>query len=412
MNVNHSGRRILVIAPTPFFADRGCHVRILEEARALKALGHQVTICTYHNGRNVEGIDTRRIIKIPWYSKLSAGPSVQKLYLDLLLLWTVIRTCVGFKPHIVHAHLHEGVVIGKMASLLFGIPLVADYQGSMTGEMLQHQFIKEGGLVHRVCHWVEGLIAGMADVTLVSSAGALDESLNHTNLSGENTKVIADGVDTWIFRPDGTQDDIRVKLSVPEGVKLVGFLGLLTEYQGVSVLLEAIPHDLQGYKPVHFLIMGFPNEEYYQQKARDLGIGERVIFTGKVPYEEVPRYLGACDVSVSPKLFSTEANGKLLNYMAMGLPVVASDTPVNHEILGDLGIYAEVGNPISLAGALLKVLSDDKYARDLGIRLREKAVAEYSWQSVGELISSTYEQLAPAATMNQSKDSVVQRKRI
>ena len=75
MKTSRDGMRILIIAPTPFFADRGCHVRILEEARALMALGRQVTICTYHNGRDINGIDARRIVKIPWYSKLSAGPS-------------------------------------------------------------------------------------------------------------------------------------------------------------------------------------------------------------------------------------------------------------------------------------------------------------------------------------------------
>ena len=52
-----------MLAPTPFFADRGCHVRIYEEARALQALGHRVTICTYHNGRDLPGFDIRRIVR-------------------------------------------------------------------------------------------------------------------------------------------------------------------------------------------------------------------------------------------------------------------------------------------------------------------------------------------------------------
>ncbi|MGC8833187.1 MAG: glycosyltransferase family 4 protein, partial [Armatimonadota bacterium] len=74
--------RILMVAPTPFFADRGCHVRILEEARALQNIGHKVVVVTYHNGRNVPGVEVRRIPRIPWYKKLEAGPSIHKCYLD------------------------------------------------------------------------------------------------------------------------------------------------------------------------------------------------------------------------------------------------------------------------------------------------------------------------------------------
>ena len=122
MKTSRDGMRILIIAPTPFFADRGCHVRILEEARALMALGRQVTICTYHNGRDINGIDARRIVKIPWYSKLSAGPSFHMLYLDALLLWKVILECLKRRPDIIHAHLHEGALIGKIVSLLFRVP--------------------------------------------------------------------------------------------------------------------------------------------------------------------------------------------------------------------------------------------------------------------------------------------------
>jgi len=64
-----------MIAPTSFFADYGCHVRILEEARLLQRLGHQVTICTYHNGRNLPGLDIRRTMSIPWRKGYEVGSS-------------------------------------------------------------------------------------------------------------------------------------------------------------------------------------------------------------------------------------------------------------------------------------------------------------------------------------------------
>ena len=82
--------KILMVAPTPYFSDRGCHVRIFEEARALRALGHNVSICTYHLGRDQDGVPTYRTLRVPWYSKQSAGPSWHKPYLDILLFFSCI----------------------------------------------------------------------------------------------------------------------------------------------------------------------------------------------------------------------------------------------------------------------------------------------------------------------------------
>ncbi|NCO98356.1 glycosyltransferase family 4 protein, partial [bacterium] len=82
--------KILVIAPTPFFSDRGTHIRILEEALALEKLGHQVTIVTYHIGKDINTeidtkIDVRRIRRLLfWYKKLEAGPDWQKVLLDIM----------------------------------------------------------------------------------------------------------------------------------------------------------------------------------------------------------------------------------------------------------------------------------------------------------------------------------------
>ncbi len=412
MNNNGRSKHVVVIAPTPFFADRGCHVRILEETRALIRMGYDLTICTYHIGRDMNGIVIRRTIKIPWYSKLSAGPSIHKFYCDLLLLCTVLRSCLKKRPDIIHAHLHEGVVIGKIASLLFGVPLVADIQGSLTDELVKHRFIKEGSFFFKLYLWAETIITRLPDATLVSSKQALDSFLAEVRNNGRRGEVILDGVDTNYFYPDCGSNGLREKLSIPSMNKVVGFLGALAEYQGVSILLEAIPHIVKKQKQVHFLIMGYPNVEYYQKKAEALKIEQYVTFTGKIAYEDAPQYLSLCDIGVSPKLFGTEANGKLLNYMAMGLPVVASDTPVNRQVLGDLGVYAEVGNPISLANSIMKVLSDDAYALELGARLREKAVAKCSWSSVAERLAEIYEQLNDGVLFEPDRDHDVARKRV
>lgn len=190
-----------MIAPTPFFADRGCHVRILGEAKALIGLGHEVTLCTYFLGRDVAGIPTERTLAVPWYKKLSAGPSWHKVYIDLLLLWKVLRACRRFRPDIIHAHLHEGIVIGKLASRLFGVPLVADLQGSLTDELLAHSFLPNYGWAVKLMRRVEKKINQMPAHLIVSSSENARACVDTYGISADRVSPVMDGVDLDIFSP-------------------------------------------------------------------------------------------------------------------------------------------------------------------------------------------------------------------
>jgi glycosyltransferase involved in cell wall biosynthesis len=175
--------------------------------------------------------------------------------------------------------------------------------------------------------------------------------------------------------------------------QVVVFVGVLTEYQGIDLLLQAIPRVVRRVPEVKFLVIGYPNEEQYRDKATALGVEKWVHFTGKISYEDVPRYLSLADVAVSPKISESEANLKLFAYMAMGLPTVVFDSPINREILGDAGVYAKIGDVESLAQALIAVLKDGVWAKQLGERGRQKATADYSWMEVGKRLSNIYDSI-------------------
>lgn len=397
MAIERGGKRpalhVLVVAPTPFFADRGCHVRIFEEIRAIQARGCRVTVCTYPIGRDVDGIVTRRSLRIPWYDQLSAGPSLHKFYVDPLLAWTVLRSCRRDRPDVIHAHLHEGIAVGWPAARAFRLPLVADLQGSLTGELLQHGFFRTGSALHRFFERLERALLRLPSAFILSSPGAVRGFVEEIEALAVPVRTVVDRVDTSVFQPASSDERLRARLQLPEDEKVVGFLGVLDEYQGTGVLLRAARLVLQQRGDVRFLVMGYPNVERYRRMAADLGIAERVTFTGRIPYGQARDYLCACDVGVSAKQAITEANGKLLNYMAVGIPVVATDTPVNREILGEDGLYAEVDDPGSLAEALLGALGDEEHSRLRGERLRRRAVAELSWEAGGESIIDLYRSL-------------------
>ena len=383
--------KILMIAPTPFFSDRGCHVRIFEETKVLQKHKHQVTICTYHNGEDIPGITTSRITNIPWYKKSEAGPSFHKIYLDIILLFHTLKIAKKMKPDIIHAHLHEGCMIGYFIKKMIRKPLIFDYQGSLSDEMMSHGYFTNSKMIYKIIQLFEKKINNSADLIVTSSQKMAQNLQENGKIPKNKIFFTLDGVDTDIFIPDNTTEILREKLQLPKNKKIIVYLGLLNEYQGIDCLLKSIVSILKHRTDIHFLIMGFPNQARYENIAKQLKINDHVTFTGRISYFEAPRYLALGDLAVSPKLSITEANGKLYNYMACGLPAVVFDSPTNREILGDSGIYAKIfGNPESFAEAIEFGLNNENILRVLGQKLREKAVTDFSWDTVVEKILNVY----------------------
>jgi len=383
--------KILMLAPTPFFADRGCHVRIYEEARTLIALGHEVLIATYHLGRDMEGIDTVRTPPVPWYRKLAAGPSWHKPYLDILLFFKALSAARGFRPDLIHAHLHEGAFLGLFLGRLLGIPMLFDCQGSMTAEMVDHGFIRRGTLLFRLFLFLEKIINKGADFIVTSSFKGAADLTGSWNLPPLKVEGVIDGVDTVVFRPL-PGDEARRALKIDDDRPTVVFLGVLNRYQGIDLLLEVVKMLKERGRAPRFLIMGFP-EKKYMERAESLGISDLITFTGRIDYSLTPLYLCAGDIAVSPKISLTEANGKLLNYMACGLPTVVFDNPVNREILGDAGVYALLGDPADFANRIEELLDDPEGREELSARVREKAVQDHSWHARGVQLVEIYRRI-------------------
>lgn len=386
--------KVLTIAPTSFFADYGCHVRILEEALILQKMGHEITICTYHNGQDVEGLDIERTLSIPWRQEYEVGSSRHKVAFDLLLFIKSLAVALRKRPDIIHAHLHEGALISYPISLLLRTPLIFDFQGSLTGEMIDHHFLRPDGFFYRPMRRLEEIINRLPRAIITSSQHARDLLCNEFGCDGRRIHIIPDCVNAEFFRPCDDEGDralLKAQLGIPADRSIVVYLGLLADYQGIGLLLENIATLRERFQDTHFLIMGFPAVEYYRLRAQQLGIEQLITFTGRIPYWEAPRYLALGDLAVAPKISATEGSGKLLNYMAMGLPTVAFDTPVSREYLGEWGVYAERYNPLSLAQAICSLLNDKERRSLLGSRLRERAVEHFSWQSAGQHIVQIYE---------------------
>jgi glycosyltransferase involved in cell wall biosynthesis len=384
-----------MVAPTSFFLDYGCHVRILEEARALQRLGHGVTIMTYYLGRDLPDLEIIRTRPTPWRADYEVGSSLHKVAFDIFLAWTGVKTVLSRRFDLIHGHLHEGALIGYVLSRLKRLPLVADFQGSMTSEMVDHHFLDPDKPWYRWLRLLEWRITHLPDAIVTSTQMTALLLERDFDCASGRVYPVPDSVNLDFFRPDVLSQEAvaerRAALGIPPGRPVVMYLGLLADYQGTPHLLQAAHLLKQRGIDAHFLIMGFPSVEHYRQMAVDLGVADWVTFTGQVPYEKAPANLALGDIAVAPKLSATEGAGKILNYMAMELPTVAFDTPVSREYLGTLGAYASPnGDPAALADAIADLLKAPARCRDIGRRLRERAGRHFSWDRAGRHLLKIY----------------------
>lgn len=388
--------KILVVAPTPFFADRGTHIRILEEALALEKLGNDITIATYHIGREINNevktkIDVRRIRRfLFWYHKLEAGPDWQKIILDLLLIKKTLFLARIKKPDVIHAHLHEGVLIGWIVQkILFWkkIKLVTDFHGSLTKEMVSHNYLG-GGILKKIFGFVEKIIDNLGDFAITSSLENTEE-IKKIRKNGE-VETILDGVNLDYYADLPTKEDLKKELELPLNKFIIAYTGALVPNKGTSYLFEAIKLVLNKNRGVFFIIGGFPIEKA-EKFVKENNFQENIRLIHPLNYFDLPKILSASDAGIDPKDSSTrQASGKILQYMGAGLPVICFERKNNREYLEEGGIYAKEISGKSLTDAIMQ-LQVDKKSIIIKSQLNKERIKNFSWKTSAEKINNIYE---------------------
>jgi len=386
--------KVLHIAPTPFFSDRGCHIRIRNEIESLAAHSVSPLLCTYHLGEDVERIDVRRIPVIPGYVKRDAGFSPFKFPADVLLFFLVLKTCLRERPDILHGHLHEGVLIGWAVKMLLfwrRLSLVMDMQGSLSGELVGYGTLKSKSLMTRLVGLVEGLICRLPDFFLCSSAASEQTLRQRFQVAAEKIIVLQDVVpDAFFLERDRAA--LRRRFGIPEGRRVLLYTGSLLPGKGVPHLLEALKilRD-QGRNPV-LVLLGYPLDAIAPLVEQN-GWQDDVFLPGQVAYADLPDWLAVGDVALEPKESTTgEASGKLLHYMAAGLPVACFATENNRKFLGEAGYYASETSADALAQAIASAL-DDPQAAERGAAGREVICRQYTMAAVGQTLAGLYQKI-------------------
>ena len=210
-----------------------------------------------------------------------------------------------------------------------------------------------------------------------------------------NITELPNGVDVRRFSLKPRDERLAVELGI-DGQRVVLFVGALDRahyFKGVHQLLEAV--QLLAREDVSLIVVGAGNlREEYRQKAKELGLSERVIFPGFVPDDTLPDYYRLADVTVLPSVTAGEAFGLvLLESLACGTPVIASNLPGVRTVVADGvdGYLVAPGDSADLKSKLEHILNlPDETRHEMGMTGRRKVEARYSWQHIGDLLEGLY----------------------
>lgn len=374
-------KTVLHIAPTPFFSDRGCHIRISGLIRAMNRLGYQNLLATYHHGRDLEDIPASRIGAIRSYNSVVAGPHPLKYWADTKLVCLVISICKKHSPDILHAHLHEGVLIAWLCKWLLFRPklkIIADLQGSLSGELEVYGYFDRFRFLKPIFILLERLILNLADHIVVSSESLKNKLITDFNTSETRKTVVADGVDMRMFENQTADQD--------DSVKTVVYTGSLLQSKGLDFLQQFVTRICRRRQDVRLLLAGYPENDMREFIAQH-GLTDRCLLPGKVSYEQLPELLYTATVAIDPKNTKAgEASGKILNYMAASLPVVCFDTENNRRYLGD---SPEQLCENSLDQFITKVeyfLDHPRACSEIGHNNARRVIDNYTWDSSSRIL--------------------------
>ena len=289
-------------------------------------------------------------------------------------------------PDILHAH---SPVLNAIPALRvgrrLGLPVVYEVRAFWEDAAVDHGTTTEGSLRYRATRALETYALKRADHVTTICEG-LRSDIVARGLPAANVTVIPNAVDIESFDPGGEPDQpLKEKLGLTS-CTLIGFIGSFYAYEGLDLLLDAFPKVLAHLPDVRLLLVGGgPQEGALKEQAKRLGIADKVVFTGRVPHQEVQRYYDLIDVLAYPRhsmrLTDLVTPLKPLEAMAQGRLLVASDVGGHRELIrdGETGMLFKAGSTDSLADTIMKLLVKREYWPELRQAGRRYVVEERNW---------------------------------
>jgi len=375
---------------------------ILEQQRKL---GWQ----TSHVTSPKQGVATAPIEEVDGFTFYrSEKPKGVFATIPILEQWTIVQSLVKrldeiipeIKPDILHAHSPalNGLAALKVAKK-YNIPLVYECRAFWEDAAVDHGTTTEGGLRYRFTKMLETFVFKQADAITTICEG-LRSDIVVRGIPAEKITVIPNAVDIEHFAYGVEPDQaLRTQLGLQNKIVL-GFIGSFYAYEGLPLLLEAFPKILEKQPETRLLLVGGgPQEALIKSKTKELGLDEQVIFTGRIPHDQVQDYYNQVDIFVYPRLSMRLTDLvtplKPLEAMAQGRLVVASDVGGHKELIEHQsnGYLFKANDAAALAETVLNLLNQPKQWEQLRIAGRLYVEQDRNWTKSVSFYKNVYAQL-------------------
>jgi glycosyltransferase involved in cell wall biosynthesis len=373
--------KILMIAPEPFFEPRGTPFSEYHRIRALLELGHTVDLVTYPFGRDVSmpGLRLFRCLRPPFVHEVRIGPSLAKIPLDLALTLTAVRRAFSERYDVVHSH-EEGSFIGVVLAAMLRVPHLYDMHSSLPQQLTNFAFSRSK-LLHAAFRWMERLVIRRSRAVIV-----ICQHLEDTVREIEPrvpTVLIENAPGSGDEPVAGSGAAVRADLHIPADAPMVLYTGTFEAYQGLDLLFASARLVLARRPDTRFVLAGGRPDQVAAAKAdaARAGLGEAVIFAGQRPAEEIPAFLDAADLLVSPRSSGTNTPLKIYQYLRSGRAIVATRLLTHTQVLDDSVSILTEPTPEGFAAGLLAAIDDPGMARGVGERARHLAETKYSYEA-------------------------------
>jgi glycosyltransferase involved in cell wall biosynthesis len=371
-----------MIAPQPFFEPRGTPFSEFHRIRALTDLGHTVDLVTYPFGQDVTlpGLRVFRSWRVPFLTRVKIGPSLAKIPLDALLTLTAIRRAMSDRYDAVHSH-EEGGVIGVLLAAVLRVPHVYDMHSSLPQQLTNFAFTNSRA-IRSVFLALERLMIRRSRVVIVICP-SLEETVRGIDAAAHTVLIEnAPGSAEDQATPDAAAG-VRRTLGLGERTPLVLYTGTFEAYQGLDLLFDAMSL-VQRSRPDARLVLagGKPDQvAAAREQARAAGVGEVTVFAGERPAGEIPAYLLAADVLVSPRSRGTNTPLKIYQYLRSGKPIVATRLLTHTQVLDDQTAVLTDTSTQAYADGILAALNDPVRAAAIGAAAQRLAATKYSYDA-------------------------------
>jgi len=373
---------------------------ILEQQRAMGWETEHVTSIKH----TVDSSDENEVDGFHFYRTCSSNglfsklPVLNQFDVVISLVRRLDQIITVVKPDILHAHSPclNGLAALKVARK-YKLPVVYECRAFWEDAAVDHGTSQEGGARYRLGRLLETYVFNKANAVTTICEGLRADILNR-GIAPQKVTVIPNAVNISRFSAARSQDRILIEKFGLEGKSVLGFIGSFYAYEGLPLLLDAMPIILKALPEARLLLVGGgPQEQLLKQKAQKMGLSNTVFFTGRVPHEKVQSYYDLIDIFVYPRLHMRLTDLvtplKPLEAMAQKRLVVASDVGGHKELIrdGENGCLFPAGDANALAQRVLALFSN----RDGWPRLQEAGrqyvESERNWPvSVGRY-KSVYE---------------------